>query len=107
MIFLTSVFIRLLASIVGYCMPAGTLFNGQAGHVNEMKMVICEEAAHTDVHTLTSSLIYPVHAVSKGFWGTRVLQILTALYLHGVFACTSGRCNRQSEFTLLHFTIFH
>ena len=22
-------------------------------------------------------------------------------------ACTSGRCNRQSEFTLLHFTIFH
>ena len=23
------------------------------------------------------------------------------------FACTSGRCNRQSEFTLLHFTIFH
>ena len=21
--------------------------------------------------------------------------------------CTSGRCNRQSEFTLLHFTIFH
>ena len=21
-------------------------------------------------------------------------------------ACTSGRCNRQSEFTLLHFTIF-
>ena len=20
--------------------------------------------------------------------------------------CTSGRCNRQSEFTLLHFTIF-
>ena len=24
-----------------------------------------------------------------------------------IFACTSGRCNRQSEFTLLHFTIFH
>ena len=22
-------------------------------------------------------------------------------------SCTSGRCNRQSEFTLLHFTIFH
>ena len=22
-------------------------------------------------------------------------------------ACTSGRCNRQSKFTLLHFTIFH
>ena len=23
------------------------------------------------------------------------------------FLRTSGRCNRQSEFTLLHFTIFH
>ena len=22
-------------------------------------------------------------------------------------ACTSGRCKRQSEFPLLHFTIFH
>ena len=27
--------------------------------------------------------------------------------LYNFFACTSGRCNRQSEFTLLHFTIFH
>ena len=24
-----------------------------------------------------------------------------------IFLRTSGRCNRQSEFTLLHFTIFH
>ena len=24
-----------------------------------------------------------------------------------LFLRTSGRCNRQSEFTLLHFTIFH
>ena len=25
----------------------------------------------------------------------------------GQNGCTSGRCNRQYEFTLLHFTIFH
>ena len=24
-----------------------------------------------------------------------------------IISCTSGRCNRQSEFTLLHFMIFH
>ena len=25
----------------------------------------------------------------------------------GIFTCTSGRCNKQAEFTLLHFMIFH
>ena len=35
-----------------------------------------------------------------------VAQALTSL-IQFVIACTSGRCNRQSEFTLLHFTIFH
>ena len=29
------------------------------------------------------------------------------LFITYIFACTSGRCNRQSESTLLHFTIFH
>ena len=29
--------------------------------------------------------------------------LLICLFL---LTCTSGRCNRQSEFTLLHFTIF-
>ena len=28
-------------------------------------------------------------------------------FLIDPFLRTSGRCNRQSEFTLLHFTIFH
>ena len=32
---------------------------------------------------------------------------LTTFDARLINTCTSGRCNRQSEFTLLHFTIFH
>ena len=32
---------------------------------------------------------------------------LLSRVLRNTFLRTSGRCNRQSEFTLLHFTIFH
>ena len=35
------------------------------------------------------------------------IYIYIYIYTYIMFACTSGRCNRQSEFTLLHFTIFH
>ena len=31
------------------------------------------------------------------------IEVMAEIY----FLRTSGRCNRQSEFTLLHFTIFH
>ena len=32
--------------------------------------------------------------------------VLSRIYYCDSLLCTSGRCNRQSEFTLLHFTIF-
>ena len=37
---------------------------------------------------------------------TPCLISLFPLEIHDILR-TSGRCNRQSEFTLLHFTIFH
>ena len=33
--------------------------------------------------------------------------MVKCLMIGSFFTCTSGRCNRQSEFTLLHFTIYH
>ena len=38
---------------------------------------------------------------------SRLCNILSHATFYHFLAYTSGRCNRQSEFTLLHFTIFH
>ena len=51
------------------------------------------------------SLLGPMHLT---MWAKPLSAIIDShSFFFFFFLRTSGRCNRQSEFTLLHFTIFH
>ena len=63
---------------------------------------------HTTNQKLTELQHIKIHLANHKHLNIFNIYIYIYIYIYFFFfACTSGRCNRQSEFTLLHFTIFH
>ena len=48
-----------------------------------------------------------VSSATIAYFDAVSVEAILLFFLFFFLTCTSGRCNRQSEFTLLHFMKFH